>query len=82
MTAAVASDQLERLRQRMAAVSGKVGPGWHGETSGNDLLPTSETALPVPESLARALPAGLPRGTVAVLSGARSLVLSMVAAVT
>ena len=38
--------------------------------------------LPVPESLAELLPASLPRGTVAVLSGARSLPLSMVAAVT
>ena len=36
----------------------------------------------MPESLAELLPAALPRGTVAVLSGARSLPLSMVAAVT
>ena len=48
----------------------------------NDLLPDSESLLPVPESLAELLPAPLPRGTVAVLSGARSLMLSMVAAVT
>lgn len=72
------ADQLEQLRRRMAAVSGKVGPGWRGETSG----PAPEPLLPVPESLAEALPAGLPRGTVAVLSGARSLALGMVAAVT
>jgi hypothetical protein len=38
--------------------------------------------LPVPPLLAAVLPAGLPRGTVAVASGARSLVLSMVATVT
>jgi hypothetical protein len=38
--------------------------------------------LPLPESLAELLPTSLPRGTVAVLSGARSLPLSMVAAVT
>ncbi len=36
----------------------------------------------MPESLGELLPAPLPRGTVAVLSGARSLPLSMVAAVT
>jgi hypothetical protein len=36
----------------------------------------------MPESLAELLPKSLPRGTVAVLSGARSLPLSMVAAVT
>jgi hypothetical protein len=38
--------------------------------------------LPVPESLAEQLPAGLPRGTVAVLSGARSLPVGMAASVT
>jgi hypothetical protein len=38
--------------------------------------------LPLPESLIEQLPTTLPRGTVAVLSGARSLPLSMVAAVT
>src|SRR6185436_1991826 len=38
--------------------------------------------LPIPETLGNVLPAPLPRGTVAVLSGARSLPLSMVAAVT
>ncbi|HEU0190105.1 MAG TPA: hypothetical protein VFR17_02375 [Mycobacterium sp.] len=92
MTAAVASrrhhnraDQLEQLRRRIAAVSGKVGsgrPGEAGGASGDGLLPASETSLPVPRLLAEALPAGLPRGTVAVLSGARSLMLGMVAAVT
>ncbi|HEX7321593.1 MAG TPA: hypothetical protein VF299_01475 [Mycobacterium sp.] len=83
------ADQLEQLRRRIAAVPGavpgKVGsgrPGEAGGASGDDLLPASETSLPVPRLLAGALPAGLPRGTVAVLSGARSLVLSMVAAVT
>ena len=38
--------------------------------------------LPLPDSLAELLPGPLPRGTVAVLSGARSLELSIVAAVT
>jgi len=53
-----------------------------------DLLPASESLLPMPEvspgwyPQAESLPTSLPRGTVAVLSGARSLPLSMVAAVT
>jgi hypothetical protein len=38
--------------------------------------------LEVPETLAERIPAALPRGVVAVLTGARSLPLSMVAAVT
>ncbi len=87
MTAAFASsqreenraEQLESLRRKMALMSGK--------TSGlpapaDDLLPESESQLPVPRWLAEALPTPLPRGTVAVLAGARSLLLSMVAAVT
>ncbi|GAB1813900.1 hypothetical protein MUNTM_29390 [Mycobacterium sp. MUNTM1] len=84
MTAAVASDQdrfelLESLRRKMAAVPGK--------TSGRaapvgDLLPDSEAQLALPPWLADLLPAPVPRGTVAVLSGARSLLLSMVTAVT
>ncbi|ETW25440.1 hypothetical protein [Mycobacterium gastri] len=61
MTAAVASDQLESLRQRMAAMSGR-------HTRSADLLPSG--------------PALLPRGTVTVLSGARSLLLRVVAEVT
>jgi hypothetical protein len=48
----------------------------------NAPLPASESLLPMPDSLADLLPASLPRGTVAVLSGARSLSLRMVAAVT
>ena len=88
MTAAVASgrhhndraDQLKQLRLRMAAVSGKAGSGAAGP--GHDPLPESRPGLPVPRSLTGAFPAGLPRGTVSVLSGARSLVLQLVAAVT
>ncbi|VBA47976.1 hypothetical protein [Mycobacterium attenuatum] len=79
MTAALASgqrqgnraEQLESLRRQIAVLSGK-DPG-----RADDLLPESESTLAMPE-----LPALLPRGTVAVLSGARSLLLSMVAAVT
>ncbi len=74
----------------MAAISGKVGPGRRGVGSSNDVLPESESLLPLPESSpvsgwspqTERLPTALPRGTVAVLSGARSLPLSMVAAVT
>jgi hypothetical protein len=78
MTAAFASDtraeQLESLRRRMAEMS-RPAPA-------EDLLPDSESRLALPRWLAESLPVPLPRGTVAVLSGARSLLLSMVAAVT
>ncbi len=75
------AEQLEQLRRQMAAVSGKVGARWRPAGPAEDSLPPSESLLPVPESLAAALPSGLPRGTVAVLSGARSLPVGMVAAV-
>ncbi|BBU24052.1 hypothetical protein MXEN_02609 [Mycobacterium xenopi RIVM700367] len=68
------AEQLKLLRRQMAAVSGK------GES--RDWLPESETTLPIPQLLAKTLPGALPRGTVAVVSGARSLLLGMVAAVT
>ena len=76
------AEQVEHLRRKMAAISGKVGKGRRGELSSNDVLPESESLLPLPETLTELLPTTLPRGTVAVLSGARSLPLSMVAAVT
>jgi hypothetical protein len=76
------AEQLEHLRHKIAAVSGKVGGGRRGAAPSADQLSASETLLPMPESLGEVLPAPLPRGTVAVLSGARSLPLSMVAAVT
>jgi hypothetical protein len=97
MTAILASDQphhdraeqLKQLRRQMAAVSGKIGSPrlnhqshTHSHPGPDDLLPDSETRLPIPQLLADVLPDALPRGTVAVLSGARSLPLSMVAAVT
>ena len=66
----------------MAAVSGKVGAPRRGHAHVGDLLPDSEARLPVPQLLSDVLPDALPRGAVAVLSGARSLPLSMVAAVT
>ena len=88
MTAAVGLDhrhenrveQLKQLRRQMSAVSGKVGHGRQGPS--DDLLLGSAARLPIPPMLAQVLPDALPRGTVAVLSGARSLPLSMVAAVT
>ncbi len=80
------AEQLKQLRRQMAAVSGKVGTGRHGLAASHagpdDLLPDSEATLPVPQLLVDVLPDALPRGTVAVLSGARSLPLSMVATVT
>jgi hypothetical protein len=98
MTAAVALDQrdgdraeqLKLLRRQMAVLSGKmsgaVGAGRLGHiqshTRSDDLLPESETKLAIPELLADVLPDALPRGTVVMLSGARSLPLRMVAAVT
>jgi hypothetical protein len=97
MTAILASDQphrdraeqLKQLRRQMVAVSGKIGSPRlnhqshaHSHPGPGGLLPDSETMLPIPQLLADVLPDALPRGTVAVLSGARSLPLSMVAAVT
>jgi hypothetical protein len=88
MTAAFASDQrqenraeqLESLRRQVAVMSGKAS----GDVAArpDDLLPESESQLALPQWLAESLPVPLPRGTVAVLSGARSLLLSIVAAVT
>lgn len=65
----------------MAAVGGKAGPRWRPADRAGEALPRSESLLPVPESLAELLPHGLPKGTVAVLSGARSLAVGMAAAV-
>jgi hypothetical protein len=84
------AEQVEHLRRKMAAVSGKVGGGRRGAAPSADVMPDSESLLPMPESWAELSPASgrypqpksLPRGTVAVLAGARSLPLSMVAAVT
>jgi hypothetical protein len=70
------AEQLESLRRRMAEMSGAVA------ARADDLLPESESRLALPQWLADSLPVALPQGTVAVCSGARSLLLSMVAAVT
>ena len=86
------AEQVEHLRRKMAAVSGKVGSGRRGRGAVERPLPDAESLLtgsrivPLPfgrpDPLTELLPTSLPRGTVAVLSGARSLPLSMVAAVT
>jgi hypothetical protein len=84
MTAAIASsrrqenraEQLESLRRQMAVLSRKV------VDRADELLPDSQSRLALPQWLAELLPVPLPQGTVAVLSGARSLLLGMVAAVT
>lgn len=80
------AEQLKQLRRQMAAVAGGVGSSRRGSAHApaavDDLLPDSEARLPVPQLLADVLPEALPRGTVAVLSGARSLPVSVVAAVT
>lgn len=75
------AEQLEQLRRQMAAVSGKVGARWRPAEPADEVIPGSQSLLPVPDSLAGQLPSGLPRGTVAVLSGARSLPVSLAAAV-
>jgi hypothetical protein len=90
MTAALAveqrrydrAEQLQLLRSKMAAVSAKVGDGRRGQARRGEVLPVQESLLPIPDSLVDLLPPGLPRGVVGVLTGARSLSLSMAAAVT
>ncbi len=59
-----------------------MGPTRRGAMPSHTALPASENLLPIPESLAELLPGSLPRGSVAVVSGARSLSLRLVAAVT
>lgn len=76
------AEQVEHLRRKMAAVSGKVGGGHAAPPAVEELIPGSKSLLSLPESLAEHLPSVLPRGSVVVASGARSLTLQMVAAVT
>lgn len=66
----------------MAEVSAKVGSRTSGRARENGPVLDSDSLLEVPEMLAGALQGTLPKGIVAVLTGARSLPLSMVAAVT
>ena len=76
------ADQVEQLRRKIAAVSGRMSRGDPAAQRADELLPSSESLLPLPESLAERLPGALPRGAVVVTSGARSLTLEVVAAVT
>lgn len=89
------AEQVELLRKRIAEVSGRMATPGALKVSGDGLKSCSETLLKAPDppigASAEALPgpsvAGplsqqLPKGTVAVLSGARSLALRMVAAAT
>jgi len=79
------AEQVEHLRRKIAGMSGAVksAAGASLPSSGSLAVSTpSESLLPVPESLSELLPDSLPRGTVAVLSGVRSLPLRLVAAVT
>ena len=90
MTAALTPDQppenraelVKQLRKQMAAVPSKVGAGRRGQVPAEDVIPDAESLLPVPDLLTDLLPVGLPKGAVGVLTGARSLALSMAAAVT
>ncbi|MFV8053542.1 hypothetical protein [Mycobacterium sp. 48b] len=80
------SEQVEHLRRKIASVSGKVGPAHRGAPRSATSIPAQESLLASPDALVETLPEGLPtmlpRGSVAVAAGARSLSLGMVAAVT
>jgi hypothetical protein len=64
------AEQVERLRRKMAAVSGKASRGHAGPPPAEELISDSKSLLRVP------------RGSVVVASGARSLTLQVVSAVT
>jgi hypothetical protein len=76
------AEQVEHLRRKIAAVSGRTSHGHSAPKRADELLSESKSLLPIPESLAERLAVGLPRGSVVVASGARSLPLGVVAAVT
>ncbi|WP_029107078.1 hypothetical protein [Mycobacterium sp. URHD0025] len=80
------SEQVEHLRRKIASVSGKVGQAHRGAPRTATAVPARESLLEPPEALVETLPEGLPtmlpRGSVAVAAGARSLSLGLVAAVT
>lgn len=76
------ADQLQRLRQQMAAISGKVGGDRSSAGRFPEALSDAQSLLPVSDALASSIGGMLRRGTVAVASGARSLPLSLVASVT
>lgn len=89
------AEQVEQLRHRIAEVSGRMGIQGARRAAGDDPNSVPETLLKAPDPpigpsddalpgppAPGPLPQLLPRGTVAVLSGARSLALRMVAAAT
>ena len=76
------AEQVEHLRHQIAAVSAKTARGHSAPPRVEELISDAKSLLPIPESLADSLPAALPRGAVVVASGARSLTLGVVAAVT
>jgi hypothetical protein len=76
------AEQVEHLRRKIAAVSGKVSRGHSATPRVEELISGSESLLALPESLGERLPEPLPRGCVVVATGARSLTLQVVAAVT
>ena len=80
------AEQVEHLRRKIAGMSGKAagsaGRSWRAALKEEDALPASESLLPLPGALADLLGGALPRGAVAVFSGARSPLLQTVAAVT
>lgn len=84
------AEQVEHLRRKIAAVSGRVGSSHRGAPRSDGRIQPQESLLSASDSQdetpSTELPAGvptmLPRGTVAVAKGARSLSLGLVAAVT
>lgn len=76
------AEQVEHLRRKIAAVSEDTGRGHTVQARVDELIPASKSLLTMPESLAGALPVALPRGAVVAATGARSLMLAVVAAVT
>ena len=76
------AEQLHSLRRRMAEVSDRMSRGHTAPHSASDILPPEESLLPVPQLLAEQIPGGMPRGATVVATGARSLTLAVLAAVT
>lgn len=76
------AEQVEHLRRKIAAVSGKVGSAHRDAPRAEGRDGVEKALLESPDPRGGTLVAGLPRGTVAVVSGARSLSLGLVASVT
>ena len=75
-------EQIHSLRRRMAEVSDRMSRSHSAPHSARDVLPPEESLLPIPQFLAEQIRGGLPRGATVVVSGARSLTLAVLAAVT